>query len=113
MSIEPGPSPIPQNDFGSLQGCFVEGSPEQRKRERRIRRRALIISVAAQAAILAAIILVPLFGKPDSIALASVTPLPPYFHQGAPQRQPTPSTNPTNSAFLRHSVTLRRFLIVP
>jgi periplasmic protein TonB len=90
MSIEPGPIPFPQNDFGSLQGCFVEGSPEQRKRERRIRRRALIISVTAQAAILAAIILVPLFGKPQRIAQASVMPLPPYFHHSAPQRQPTP-----------------------
>ena len=29
MSIEPGPSSSasPQNDFGSLQGCFVEGIP--------------------------------------------------------------------------------------
>jgi protein TonB len=95
MSIEPGPSSNPQNDFGSLQGCFVEGSLEQRKRERRIRRRALIISVATQAAILAAIILVPLFGKPERIALANAVPIPPYFHNNAPERHPaTPQPAP-------------------
>lgn len=86
MSIEPGPSP--QNDFGSLEGCFVEGSPEQRKRERQIRRRALIISVTMQAAILAAILLVPLFGKPERIAQASVLPIPPYFHRSGPTPPP-------------------------
>ncbi len=91
MSIEPGPgtSPRPQNEFGSLQGCFVEGSPEERKRERRIRRRALIISVAAQCAILTAIVLVPLFGKPERIALANMNPIPPYYHNSAPERRPT------------------------
>jgi periplasmic protein TonB len=91
MSIER--EPHSQNDFGSLQGCFVEGTAEQRAREHRIRRRALAISVAIQSAILAAIILFPLFGKPARIAFA-MTPIPPYFPNTGPAHPPSDPRQP-------------------
>lgn len=91
MSSEAGPGPDPQREFASLQGCFVEGSAEQRVHERRIRRRALIISVAAQSVIVTLIILIPLFGKPERIALAN-TPIPPYYHSSTPSQPNTPAT---------------------
>jgi protein TonB len=69
---------IPEEDLGSLRGCLVDGDAEQRRRQRSIRRRSLAISIAVQSAILTALILVSLFGKPQSIALANVTPVPPY-----------------------------------
>ena len=67
-------------EFGALGGCFVGGDAEQRKRERRVKRRALAISIALQAFVLAAIVLIPLFGRPERIAFATVMPLPPYYH---------------------------------
>jgi protein TonB len=96
MSVQPEPNS--QNDFGSLQGCFVEGSIKQRAHERSIRRRALIISIALQSAIVTAIILFPLFGKPERIALA-MTPIPPYYHNSGPTRPPSPIREPVRHNF--------------
>lgn len=70
--------------IGTLGGCFVEGNPEQRSREGKLRRGSLVVSVFLQAAILAAVVLIPLFGKPERVALA-YTPIPPYYHRGSPK----------------------------
>src|SRR6267143_5425974 len=80
---------IPEEDLGSRRGCLVDGDAEQRRRRRSIRRRSLAISIAVQSAILTALILVSLFGKPQSIALANVTPIPPY----SPYRKESPNTS--------------------
>ena len=81
MSLEP--RQVSGEGLGSLQSCLVEGDPQQRIRERGVRRRSLAISIATQSVILAALVLIPLLGKPARIALANVVPLPPYYSQPA------------------------------
>lgn len=78
MSLDPE-SVGPQN-LGSLQRCLVEGDPEQRVRERRVRRKSLITSVLLQASVLAVVILVPLLAKPERLLTTIATPIPPYRH---------------------------------
>jgi len=67
-----------REEFGALGGCFVEGDPEQRRREKKTKRRALALSVSLQIVALAAVILLPLLGKAERISLAIATPIPPY-----------------------------------
>ena len=81
MSLDP--ESVRQRNLRSLQSCLVEGDSEQRARERRVRRKALITSVLAQASVLAALILVPLFGKPAHLVMAIATPVPPYHRVAA------------------------------
>jgi protein TonB len=93
--MSPKPKEVPEarreDGLGSLRGCLVEGNAEQNIQERKIRRRALAISVVLQSAVLAALILVPLFSRAERISLTIVTPLPPYSryrstsHSAAPQ----------------------------
>jgi TonB family protein len=87
---------IHEENLASLCGCLVEGDAEQRTRERCIRRRALAISIFLQSTVLAALILVPLFGKTQRIALAYATPIPPYSsYRQAPQNPGAPRPHPT------------------
>ena len=67
-----------QPDPSSLSRCLVEGDGEQRRRERSVRRRALIVSVLVEAAALTVLVLVPLLGRPERIAAKEFVPIPPY-----------------------------------
>jgi protein TonB len=80
------PQCVPEEKFGSLGGCLVEGDAEQRLRERRIRRRSLGISVGLQSALLAALVIAPLFAKTEIISY-NVTPVPPYVHHPESSRR--------------------------
>ena len=79
---------VPEDSLGSLSSCLVDGDAEQRTRERRVRRRALIISIILQSAVLTALILVPLFGKAERITFTIVTPIPPYSPYRGSARTP-------------------------
>jgi TonB family protein len=100
MSPEPKKvsAEILEESLGSLRGCLVEGDTEQSRGARRVRRRALAISILLQSAVLATLFLVPLFGKAERIALTIVTPIPPYsayrdvsHHSDASRQRPRPN----------------------
>jgi protein TonB len=94
MSLEPGKVPEDNSEagLGSLRGCLVEGTAEQRRGERRVRRRALILSVALQCAALTLLVLVPLFGKTERIAVKNFVPIPPFGRVG---NRPRGNARPT------------------
>ncbi len=75
-----------RGDFGALQGCLVDGDAEQRARQRKIKRRALTLSVAGQSLLLAAVAIAPLFAKPALTLRPDFIPIPLYLH-AAPERQ--------------------------
>lgn len=65
-------------EIGTLSSCLIEGNPEQKARERKIKRRALAISIVLQSVAIVALVLVPLLGHTEKIAYRVVTPMPPY-----------------------------------
>lgn len=64
--------------IGTLSSCLIDGDPQQKARERKIKRRALAISIALQCAAIVALVLVPLLGRTEKISFSVVTPMPPY-----------------------------------
>ena len=101
MSLES--ARISAGELGSLQSCLVGGNPEQRSRERRVRRRALVISITTQSAIIAALVVIPLFAKPPRI-LPTVVPIPPYYTHRA-----QPTTDRPVTQIRRHPIDPRIF----
>lgn len=92
---------VQEESLGSLRACLVEGDAEQQTRERRVRRRALIISILVQAAVLVALVLVPLLGKTERLVAKEFVPIPPYGHthprlRSTGESRPGRPSNPEN-----------------
>jgi TonB family protein len=69
---------VPDDSYGSLRSCLVQGDPQSEKRARRIKQRAVAVSVALQTMALTALLLYPLLGKSERISFKYATPIPPY-----------------------------------
>src|SRR6202048_1501498 len=85
------PTGVCASELGSLNSCLVEGDFTQQQRARKIRRRALGISILLQTIFVAGLILFPLLSRGERIELKNVTPIPPYTPYGHPSHNPNPN----------------------
>jgi len=65
---------------GTFSGCLVEGDAEENAREKKIKRRAVGISIVLQSAGLAVLVIAPLLAKQPELVGRSAVPIPPYSH---------------------------------
>ena len=61
-----------------------KGTPHRSHRNRRLRRRSLLLSVVLQFAVLTALVLVPLLSKTEPLPVGIVMPMPPYHRPASP-----------------------------
>jgi periplasmic protein TonB len=78
------------SDLGGLSQCMLEHDAESRDRARNLRRKALVISVIFEAALLGAMLLWPLITPGVLPGLFNVTPTPPYRGGGVSTEKPAP-----------------------
>ncbi len=91
------------SDLGSLSECLVDNDPAARVRARRLRSKALALSLALEAAILAALLLWPLISPGVLTAHYIVTPAPPYsgWRRSAPSLSNALHSSTSNRLFRR------------
>ncbi len=87
------------SDLGSLSECLVDNDPAARVRARQLRSKALILSVALEAGILAAMLVWPLIAPGVLTAHYVVTPAPPYSGGGPTHHELSTMHRPHASAF--------------
>jgi protein TonB len=87
------------SDLGSLSECMVDNDPAVRVRARRLRSKALVLSVALEALILAALLVWPLISPGALTAHYIVTPAPPYSGGGAAHHEQPTMHHPHASSF--------------
>jgi protein TonB len=95
---------------GNFAACLVEGSAEDNKRGRKIKRRAIALSIALESAGLTALVIAPMLAKPAEPGILTTTPIPPY---SAPRSTPRHSTEPIPQTVQRPCVVCRTAPIAP
>jgi protein TonB len=78
------------SDLGSLSQCMLEDDAESRGRARNLRRKALLISVLLEAALLGAMLMWPLITPGVLPGRFNVMPSPPYPGGGGSAEKPAP-----------------------
>jgi len=77
---------------GNFGECLVEGNAEDEKRGRKIKRRAMALSIALESAGLTVLVIAPMLARPAGLGIVTTTPIPPY----AAPRAVRASTAPPN-----------------
>lgn len=87
------------SDLGSLSQCMLENDADSRDRARNLRRKALLISILLEAALLGGMLLWPLITPGILPGQFNVTPTPPYRGGGDAAEKPAPPhAHPLNCA---------------
>jgi periplasmic protein TonB len=86
---------VAEEGLVSLRSCFLEGSAEEEKNARKVRRRAILTSIIVQILVLAALVLYPMLSHGERLPFTVVTPTVPYTHSGGQPRQPKGQRHPT------------------
>ncbi len=83
---------VREDSLGSLNSCMLEGDPAQQQATKKMRRRAILLSVVLQSLAVTALVVFPLLGKGERIPVRIFVERPPYrlgsAHPTAPNTAP-------------------------
>jgi protein TonB len=85
------------SDLGSLSQCLVDSDSDARVRARRLRGKAVVLSLVLEALLVAAMLLWPLVAPSVLNARYEITPTPPYLGGGGAHHPHTVSQHPSTS----------------
>ncbi|HKM80599.1 MAG TPA: TonB family protein [Candidatus Acidoferrum sp.] len=85
---------VSKEGLGSLRSCLMEGSANEQKGARKVRRRALIASIIVQILVLATLVMYPILSRGERLAATVCTIVPPYSYSGGPARPMDNNTQP-------------------
>jgi len=88
------------SDLGSLSQCLVDNDADARTHARRLRSEAFVLSIVLEFAVLAALIVWPLFSPSVLATQYNSTPSPPYSGGNGPSNHPHSTAHPPRQSVL-------------